>query len=85
MKDFTRLDDLLKRFVDEGTNPGCAVAVMQGDELFLHICTSAHLLRAPDQHPDLTAADFAEQFLFLRLCLSIVDEGNLFLRDSFSE
>ena len=33
MKDFTRLDNLLKRFVEEGTNPGCAAAVMQGDEL----------------------------------------------------
>ena len=36
MRDFTRLDNLLKRFVDEGSNPGCAVAVMQGDELIYH-------------------------------------------------
>ena len=36
MKDFTRLDNLLQRFVDEGSNPGCAVAVMQGDELIYH-------------------------------------------------
>ena len=36
MKDFTRLDNLLKRFVEEGTNPGCAAAVMQGDELIYH-------------------------------------------------
>ena len=36
MKDFTRMDNLLKRFVEEGTNPGCAVAVMQGDELIYH-------------------------------------------------
>ena len=36
MKDFTRIDDLLKRFVEQGTNPGCAVAVMQGDELIYH-------------------------------------------------
>ncbi len=36
MKDFTRMDNLLKRFAEEGTNPGCAVAVMQGDELIYH-------------------------------------------------
>ena len=36
MKDFTKLDNLLKRFVEEGTNPGCAAAVMQGDELIWH-------------------------------------------------
>ena len=36
MKDFTRMDNLLKCFVEQGTNPGCAVAVMQGDELIYH-------------------------------------------------
>lgn len=36
MKDFTRLDNLLKNFVEQGTNPGCAVAVMQGDEMIYH-------------------------------------------------
>ncbi|MCR4654723.1 MAG: beta-lactamase family protein, partial [Lachnospiraceae bacterium] len=36
MKDFTKLDKLLRSFVDGGTNPGCAVAVMQGDELIYH-------------------------------------------------
>ena len=36
MRDFTRLDNLLKRFVEGGTNPGCAAAVMQGDELIWH-------------------------------------------------
>lgn len=36
MKDFTRLDNLLDTFVKQGTNPGCAVAVMQGDELIYH-------------------------------------------------
>ena len=36
MKDFTKMDNLLKRFVEQGTNPGCAVAVMQGDELIYH-------------------------------------------------
>ena len=35
-KDFSRMDSLLKRFAEEGTNPGCAVAVMQGDELIYH-------------------------------------------------
>lgn len=36
MRDFSRMDNLLKRFVEQGTNPGCAVAVMQGDELIYH-------------------------------------------------
>lgn len=25
MKDFTRLDNLIRTFVEQGTNPGCAV------------------------------------------------------------
>ena len=36
MRDFSRMDALLQRFVEQGTNPGCAVAVMQGDELIYH-------------------------------------------------
>ena len=36
MKDFARLDNLIRRFVDQGTNPGCAVAIMQGDEMIYH-------------------------------------------------
>lgn len=36
MRDFTRLDKLLERFVEQGTNPGCAVAIMQGDEMIYH-------------------------------------------------
>lgn len=36
MKDFTRLDNLLNTFVEKGTNPGCAVAIMQGDEMIYH-------------------------------------------------
>ncbi|MBO4782460.1 MAG: beta-lactamase family protein, partial [Lachnospiraceae bacterium] len=36
MRDFTRMDKLLQSFVEQGTNPGCAVAVMQGDELIYH-------------------------------------------------
>lgn len=36
MRDFTRLDKLLERFVEQGTNPGCAVAIMQGDEMIYY-------------------------------------------------
>lgn len=36
MRDFTKLDKLLQTFVGQGTNPGCAVAIMQGDELIYH-------------------------------------------------
>ena len=32
-KDFTRLDNLLKDFVDRKTIPGCGCAIMQGDEV----------------------------------------------------
>ncbi|MCR5501937.1 MAG: beta-lactamase family protein [Lachnospiraceae bacterium] len=30
------MDKLLQNFVEKGTNPGCAVAVMQGDEMIYH-------------------------------------------------
>ena len=36
MRDFTKMDRLLQSFVEQGSNPGCAVAVMQGDELIYH-------------------------------------------------
>ena len=36
MKDFSKLDSLINSFVEQGSNPGCAVAVMQGDELIYH-------------------------------------------------
>ena len=36
MRDFSKVDKLLQGFVEQGTNPGCAVAVMQGDELIYH-------------------------------------------------
>ena len=36
MKDFSKMDNLLNYFVEHGTNPGCAVAVMQGDEMIYH-------------------------------------------------
>ena len=36
MRDFSKMDKLLQSFVEQGTNPGCAVAVMQGDELIYH-------------------------------------------------
>lgn len=36
MKDFSRLDQLIHRFVEEGSVPGCSVAVMQNDTLIYH-------------------------------------------------
>jgi len=36
VRDFSKMDKLLQSFVEQGTNPGCAVAVMQGDELIYH-------------------------------------------------
>ena len=32
-KDFTRLTNLINDFVERKTNPGCAVSIMQGDEI----------------------------------------------------
>ena len=32
-KDFTRLENVLKNFVEEGKNPGCGVAILQNDEV----------------------------------------------------
>ena len=36
MKDFTRLDNLIKGFVERGSIPGCSIAIMQNDELIYH-------------------------------------------------
>ena len=36
MKDFTRLENLIKSFVEKGSVPGCSVAIMQNDELLYH-------------------------------------------------
>ncbi len=32
-RDFSKLDSLIRRFADEKTMPGCAVCIMQGDEV----------------------------------------------------
>ena len=54
--------------------------MVQGDQLFLHIGARAHLLRGTEKHPDLAAADFPEQLLFLDLGVCSVDIGYLFSR-----
>lgn len=40
MRDFAKLDKLLQTFVEQGTNPGCAVAYMHNmrpnEELYHH-------------------------------------------------
>lgn len=36
MQDFTRLDKLIEKFSADGSVPGCAVAIMQGDKLIYH-------------------------------------------------
>ena len=32
-QDFSKLDRLLRRFADEKSVPGCAMAIMQGDRI----------------------------------------------------
>ncbi len=36
MKDFSKLDNLIRRFTETGSVPGCSVAIMQDDELIYH-------------------------------------------------
>ncbi|MBP0970153.1 MAG: serine hydrolase, partial [Oscillospiraceae bacterium] len=32
-KDFTRLENVLKGFIEDGRNPGCGVAIFQDDKV----------------------------------------------------
>ena len=87
MKDFTRLDDLLKRFVEEGTNPGCAAAVMQGDELIWHGeagYADIESGKEVDLHSMFSQASTTKLFTYAILGM-IYEEGKFLFSDPLSD
>ncbi|MNE41467.1 hypothetical protein D3C80_1355400 [compost metagenome] len=48
---------------------------MKRNEAVLNVGTGAHLGRRSKQESDATGADLAEQLLFLRLSIGVMDEG----------
>lgn len=87
MKDFTRLDNLLKRFTEEGTNPGCAAAVMQGDELIWHGeagYADIESGKKVDVHSMFSQASTTKLFTYAILGM-IYEEGKFLFSDPLSE
>ena len=86
-RDFSRMDNLLKTFVEQGTNPGCAVAVMQGDELIYHgeagyadIASGKKV----DLHSMFSQASTTKLFTYAILGM-IYEEGKFLFSDPLSE
>lgn len=87
MKDFRRLDNLLKRFVEEGTNPGCAAAVMQGDELIYHGeagYADIESGKKVDVHSMFSQASTTKLFTYAILGM-IYEEGKFLFSDPLSD
>ena len=87
MKDFTKLDNLLKRFTEEGTNPGCAAAVMQGDELIWHGeagYADIESGKKVDIHSMFSQASTTKLFTYAILGM-IYEEGKFLFSDPLSE
>ena len=87
MKDFTRLDNLLERFTEEGTNPGCAAAVMQGDELIWHGeagYADIESGKKVDVHSMFSQASTTKLFTYAILGM-IYEEGKFLFSDPLSE
>jgi len=87
MKDFTRMDNLIRRFVEEGTNPGCAVAVMQGDEMIYHGEAGFANIEAGkkvDVHSMFSQASTTKLFTYAILGM-IYEEGKFLFSDPLYE
>ena len=83
MRDFSKLDNLLKRFVEQGTNPGCAVAIMQGDELIYHGeagYADIETKRKVDVHSMFSQASTTKLFTYAILGM-IYEEGKFLFSD----
>ena len=86
-RDFSRMDSLLKRFTDEGTNPGCAVAVMQGDELIYHGGSGYADIESGkkvDVHSMFSQASTTKLFTYAILGM-IYEEGKFLFSDPLSD
>ena len=87
MKDFSRLDNLIRRFVEEGTNPGCAVAIMQGDEMIYHGeagYADIESGKKVDVHSMFSQASTTKLFTYAILGM-IYEEGKFLFSDPLSE
>lgn len=87
MRDFTKLDNLLERFVKEGTNPGCAVAIMQGDEMIYHGEAGFSNIaegKKVDVHSMFSQASTTKLFTYAILGM-IYEEGKFLFSDPISE
>ena len=59
-----------------------AIQVVRRHKPVLYVSAGSHLLRASHKDADTAFANFCEQRCFLRLCVSVVDEGYLIFRHS---
>lgn len=87
MRDFTRLDNLLERFVEQGTNPGCAVAIMQGDEMIYHKEAGFANIeegRRVDVHSMFSQASTTKLFTYAILGM-LYEEGKFLFSDPLSD
>ena len=87
MRDFSRLDHLLDTFVEKGTNPGCAVAIMQGDELIYHKeagYADIESGKKVDIHSMFSQASTTKLFTYAILGM-IYEEGKFLFSDPLSE
>ena len=86
-RDFSRMDRLLQRFAEEGTNPGCAVAVMQGDELIYHGeagYADIESGKKVDIHSMFSQASTTKLFTYAILGM-IYEEGKFLFSDQLSD
>ena len=60
------------------TGPPGTVQIMEGNELVLHVCASAHFESASNQDAHLTGADLGKQLLLLHIGFRLMDKGYLF-------
>jgi len=62
-------------------SPGC-IKVVESDKSVLDVHTGSHLKGRTHQNTNLSRTDFTEQFLFTSFGVRLVDESNLFSRNT---
>ncbi len=86
-KDFTRLDNLLKDFVDRKTIPGCGCAIMQGDEVIYEGYAgwaNIEEKKPIDKHSMFRQASTTKLFAYTILGM-LYEEGKFLFSDPVSE
>ena len=87
MKDFSRLDRLIHDFADQGSVPGCSVAVMQNDELIYHGeagFADRESGRPVDIHSMFSQASTTKLFTYAILGM-LYEEGKFLFSDPISD